>query len=135
MESRMKESLDRYITGNYGEDQLRDDEEPETTTTWNSQHTAGHAVHGQTAIYDEATGKDIAIVYDGDAHAKLIAAAPELAAELRDNILRWSSSGVTLKDVSAGCSSGLWRDGIEIRVQGAQDEGRRCVTPKVWMCN
>jgi len=46
--------------------------------TWQTQNTAGHDTHGQTAIYDEANGKDIAIVYDGDSHARLISAAPEL---------------------------------------------------------
>jgi len=51
---------------------------------WQAQHTAGHATHGQTAIYDEANGKDVAIVYDGDANARLIAAAPELLEALRE---------------------------------------------------
>jgi hypothetical protein len=49
-----------------------------TPGPWESQHTAGHDTHGQTAIYAEADGKDIAIVYDGEANARLIAAAPEL---------------------------------------------------------
>ena len=50
---------------------------------WIARGTAGHEAHGQYAVYDEATGKDIAIVYDGKAHGGLIAAAPELAEALR----------------------------------------------------
>ena len=38
--------------------------------------------HGQSAVYDEDSGRDIAIVYDGDAHAALISAAPDLLALL-----------------------------------------------------
>jgi hypothetical protein len=49
-----------------------------TPKQWISGHTAGHSTHGQSAVYDEQTGRDIAIVYDGQAHARLIAAAPEL---------------------------------------------------------
>ena len=42
---------------------------------WIARPTAGHDVHGQSVIYDENSGKDIAIVYDGDAHAELIVRA------------------------------------------------------------
>lgn len=49
-----------------------------TPERWYAKDTAGHDIHGQTAVIAEDTGKDVAIVYDGDAHAKLIAAAPEL---------------------------------------------------------
>jgi hypothetical protein len=49
-----------------------------TRTQWHAQPTAGHNVHGQTAIYSEADGKDIALVYDGDAHAARIASTPDL---------------------------------------------------------
>jgi hypothetical protein len=48
-----------------------------TTTEWNAKPTAGHEKHGQSAVWNEE-GKTIAIVYDGDSHANLIAAAPEL---------------------------------------------------------
>jgi hypothetical protein len=51
-------------------------------TKWAAQHTAGHDTHGQTAIYDEATGKDVAIVYDGDAHAELIVRAVNSHADM-----------------------------------------------------
>lgn len=55
-----------------------------TPGPWQSQPTAGHNIHGQTAIYSEADGaKDIAIVYDGEANAQLIASAPELVEALR----------------------------------------------------
>lgn len=49
---------------------------------WEAQNTAGHDLHGQTAVYD-ANGKDVAIVYDGTANAPLIAAAPELLDALK----------------------------------------------------
>jgi len=48
-----------------------------TPGPWDTQPTAGHETHGQSAVYD-ANGKDIAIVYDGDANARLISAAPAL---------------------------------------------------------
>ena len=53
-----------------------------TPGPWEAQDTAGHDIHGQTAIYD-AGGKDVAIVYDGDANARLIAAAPDLLKALK----------------------------------------------------
>lgn len=49
-----------------------------TPGPWGSSGTAGHETHGQYAVYHLGTGKDIAIVYDGKANARLIAAAPEL---------------------------------------------------------
>ena len=52
-------------------------------TIWMLCHIAGHAKHGQSTVYDEATGNDVALVYDGDAHGKLIAAAPQLLAACR----------------------------------------------------
>lgn len=45
---------------------------------WYTKPTAGHETHGQSAVYDEATGRDVCIVYDGKADADLIAAAPDL---------------------------------------------------------
>lgn len=42
-----------------------------TATPWDTQHTAGHETHGQSAVYD-SNGKDIAIVYDGEANAHRI---------------------------------------------------------------
>lgn len=47
------------------------------TMMWEVKGTAGHEIHGQSVVYDEA-GRAIAIVYDGDAHGSLVAAAPEL---------------------------------------------------------
>lgn len=49
---------------------------------WNHSKTAGHEIHGQSAVYSDS-GKTIAIVYDGEKHAKLIAAAPEMLDALR----------------------------------------------------
>ena len=56
----------------------------QTHTTWVVRGTAGHEKHGQSGVYDEndTSGHDIAIVYDGDAHGDLIAAAPALLAAL-----------------------------------------------------
>ena len=47
-----------------------------TPGPWLTQNTAGHDIHGQAAVYSESSGKDLAIVYDGDANARLISAAP-----------------------------------------------------------
>lgn len=52
------------------------------TRTWRAQPTAGHDKHGQSVVYDETNGSDLALVYDGKAHADLIAAAPDLLAAL-----------------------------------------------------
>jgi len=57
----------------------------ETKTTpwpWRAAYTAGHETHGQSVVYAEADGKDIAVIYDGKANARLIAAAPDLLAAL-----------------------------------------------------
>ena len=51
--------------------------------TWYAKPTAGHERHGQSVVIDEETGRDIAIVYDGDADAQLLAAAPELLEALK----------------------------------------------------
>lgn len=65
----------------------------ETTTTsqgqWHTQPTAGE--HGQAIVYDDS-GKTIAVVYD-DQFAKLITAAPDLLAELKqaELTLRWAA--------------------------------------------
>ena len=53
-----------------------------TPGPWEAQNTAGHDTHGQTAVYD-AAGKDVAIVYDGAANAKLMAASPRMLEALR----------------------------------------------------
>jgi glyoxylase-like metal-dependent hydrolase (beta-lactamase superfamily II) len=53
-----------------------------TTTEWDVKPTAGHDTHGQSVIWDE-DGKAIAIVYDGDSHGRLIAAAPEMLDALK----------------------------------------------------
>ena len=44
-------------------------------------------MHGQSAIASEATGKTVAIAYDGEADARLIAAAPELLDTLQESRL------------------------------------------------
>ena len=54
-----------------------------TPGPWYSQPTAGHEMHGQSAIASEANGKTVAIAYDGKADAHLLAAAPDLLAALR----------------------------------------------------
>lgn len=54
-----------------------------TPGPWEVQNTAGHDIHGQTAVYDTVSGEDIAIVYEGVTNATLIAAAPDLLATLR----------------------------------------------------
>ena len=54
-----------------------------TAGPWSSQGTAGHEKHGQSVVYSDTDGKDIAIVYAGEANANLIAAAPELLGALK----------------------------------------------------
>jgi hypothetical protein len=51
-----------------------------TKGEWYAKPTAGHDLHGQSVVYADGVGrgKDVAIVYDGDADAQLIAAAPDL---------------------------------------------------------
>ena len=56
------------------------EEHNRTLESWMAAPTAGHETHGQSMVYCDDTGQDIALVYDGDAHADLIAAAPELLA-------------------------------------------------------
>lgn len=55
-----------------------------TPGPWYSAPTAGHDMHGQSAIAQEATGKTVAVAYDGKADARLLAAAPELLQVLND---------------------------------------------------
>jgi|688.fasta_scaffold02276_47 hypothetical protein len=55
-----------------------------TPGPWYSQPTAGHETHGQSAIASEATGKTVALAYDGEADARLLAAAPELLEALNN---------------------------------------------------
>jgi hypothetical protein len=45
---------------------------------WYARPSAGNDIHGQSIVASESTGKSIAVVYDGNADAQLIAAAPEL---------------------------------------------------------
>ena len=59
-----------------------------TPGPWYSRPTAGHEMHGQSAIASEASGKTVAIAYDGRADAHLLAAAPELLEALRAMIAR-----------------------------------------------
>jgi len=54
-----------------------------TPGPWEAQNTAGHDIHGQTAVYGAASGEDVAIVFKGAANANLIAAAPVLLAALK----------------------------------------------------
>jgi len=54
-----------------------------TPGPWYSQPTAGHEMHGQSAIASEANGKTVAIAYYGQADARLLAAAPEMLLALQ----------------------------------------------------
>lgn len=71
-----------------------------TPVPWDTEPTAGHDRHGQSAIYGE-DGKDIAIVYDGQANAEFIVRAcnshDDLLAALKgaENCLRWASQEST----------------------------------------
>jgi len=48
---------------------------------WFVRGTAGHETHGQSAVYD-STGDTVAVVFSGQTHGALIAAAPDLRAAL-----------------------------------------------------
>lgn len=52
-----------------------------TPTPWYTKPTAGHEIHGQTAVYGE-NGKTIAIVYDGAKDAAIIERAVNNHADL-----------------------------------------------------
>jgi len=60
---------------------------------WNCKPTAGHDTHGQSAVYDTKTGKNIAIVYDGKKHGPMIAAAPDMLRELANMAALWQAMG------------------------------------------
>ncbi|MCP4541718.1 MAG: hypothetical protein GY832_31690 [Chloroflexi bacterium] len=66
-----------------------------TPGPWAGQKTAGHEIHSQSAVYDEVTGESIAIVYDGEANARLIAAAPDLLAALTTLVAWMDDSGLS----------------------------------------
>lgn len=51
---------------------------------WYARPSAGNDIHGQSIVASESTGKSIAVVYDGNADAQLIATAPDMLAALRD---------------------------------------------------
>ena len=51
---------------------------------WYARPSAGNDIHGQSIVASESTGKSIAVVYDGNADAQLIATAPELLQSLCD---------------------------------------------------
>lgn len=61
---------------------------PRLARSWSASPTAGHDVHGQSAICDEHTGRTVAIVYDGDAHAAFIARACNAYDELLEALDR-----------------------------------------------
>ena len=63
--------------------------------TWYYRPTAGHETHGQGVVVDEATGRDVAVIYDGDADGAMLAAAPEMLAalELVLNCQNYTSDG------------------------------------------
>lgn len=70
---------------------MKDTKQPVKTVkdNWYHSKTAGHEIHGQSVIYSDS-GKTIAIVYDGEEHAKLLAAAPELLDACRE-LLKYGS--------------------------------------------
>lgn len=54
-----------------------------TPGPWHAGKSAGYETHGQMLINPEADGRTIAVVYNGAANARLIAAAPELLEALQ----------------------------------------------------
>lgn len=45
---------------------------------WSASKSAGYETHGQMLVSSDLTGKTIAVVYEGDKDAALIAAAPKM---------------------------------------------------------
>jgi hypothetical protein len=52
--------------------------------TWICKPVAGHEKHGASVVYSEETGDTIALVYDGERHGEVVAAAPELLEALQN---------------------------------------------------
>ena len=68
--------------------------------SWYYRPTAGHETHRQGVVADEATGRDVAVVYDGDADGAMLASAPELAAVLESCVAfleSWGSEALNSK--------------------------------------
>ena len=61
--------------------------------SWYYRPTAGHETHRQGVVADEATGRDVAVVYDGDADGMLLASAPEMLALLEKMAAGMTVSG------------------------------------------
>ena len=74
-----------------------------TPGPWEAQNTAGHDIHGQTAVYGTISGEDVAIVYEGQANANLIKAAPTMLDALKEaaECLAHTGPETTIKAVDA----------------------------------
>lgn len=101
MDRRMKQSLDRYITGNYGEDQFRDDELIVETTSFGTAYLEfNHYINMRLAIMlmDE----------EGMRIATLTVNMPEHKLEPGEFFVKtWSEN----QEIAADClKSGLFED-------------------------
>lgn len=97
---------------------MSETETKHASKNWHASPTAGHDKHGQTAIYDDATGRDVAIVYDGKENADIIAAAPDL---LRS--LKLAKTRITEMANAADATWNDWPGAYEIDRAISQAEG------------
>jgi hypothetical protein len=63
--------------------------------SWYVNPTAGHERHGQSVLYDETTGRSIAIIYDGKSHGDLLVSAPDLLEALTDLVTHYDWGRLT----------------------------------------
>lgn len=54
-----------------------------TPGPWSAGKSAGYETHGQMLVSSDLTGKTVAVVYEGDKDAALIAAAPKMLAFIK----------------------------------------------------
>lgn len=80
--------LKHHVTGAIERGEKTAIVEQRALETWMNKPTAGHETHGQSVVYEEKSGKAIAIIYDGGSHGSLIASAPDMFEALQAGLER-----------------------------------------------